>query len=181
LKYIWIFKIIKNIFWSFHSVGFFNTNCTVQKSASSDQRVNHTGSLKLRSPRAKRKKTIDVHAHHILSRADCLSQAISWASKPFIQVVICAKPSSCRLKNIHSSTPANQLTFRIGFLIGSAYFDSFSTKSNWFPTILTIPDSSTMFVFSNSTPKIWYSHSKNKITTNKYTNTHFEADQRQLW
>jgi hypothetical protein len=86
LGYTWIFKVVKNTFWSFHSVDFIHTNSLVQKSASSDQEVAHRRRLNILhwSPRAPRKKTTGVHVRHIRaepSRLNCLqSRSVSRAA-----------------------------------------------------------------------------------------------------
>jgi len=71
---IWIFKVVKNTFWSFHRVELIHTNSLAQQSTWSDTEVAHTLHLKIlhclttRSRRAQRLKTSAVHARHILSR-----------------------------------------------------------------------------------------------------------------
>ena len=67
-----------------------------------------------------------------------------------------AEPQSSREnipQHIPGSTPANRPTYRIDFGPVQPISDPFPTNSDRFPTVLSIPDRSTVSVLPNSTPK----------------------------
>jgi hypothetical protein len=100
LGYTRIFKVVKNTFWSFHSVDFIHTNSLVQKSASSDQEVAHRRRLNILhcSLRAPRKKTTGVHVRHIRAEPSRLSRSVS-------RTASCAEEYSTEYSRFNPSEP----------------------------------------------------------------------------
>jgi len=135
----------------------------VQISAWSETAVAYTRLLKIQHcrPRAdharQRLKTSASHARHIRTEppsrvASRAASKLRRADRIFLGIFPVQPQRTARRPELV-------------FWLVQPISDPFSTKSDRFPTILGIPDRSTVSVLPNSTRRRWYSQSKSKITT----------------
>ena len=123
LWYTWIFKVVKNKFWSFHSVELIHTNSLVQESTSSEPAMSHTRRLKIlhRSPtRIPRALEVEDEWRPCAPYASRYTAAPSRPSR--WAAISRSRVDRIFPQNIPGSTPANCSPYKIGVLTGSPHF-----------------------------------------------------------